>query len=302
MEKILPLSTGHAAISVETEISRVYGQTSHLDQLIQFYTDALRLKVHRKENDKVYLGTQNKILLKLSETKPIKAVSNHSSLYHFALLYKDEFELAKALKHLDRKGYCHSPTDHGYSKTSYLTDPDGNTIELYIRTPNRCEYIQNDQNIYVKYSDGTIGSGRDPLDMQDLYSYLNADTVIEEVLNDDVGIGHIHIYASDIHVSHQFYTKILGFANGIMYEPFHMADVSLSESKYHVIAFNQWKGQLQKANNNIQALTAFQLQVSSNDHKQILKRLEENNIPIKEVNHKIIFQDPNGIQINLLKK
>lgn len=302
MKKKLNLINSNALLSVDTEISRVYGQTNHLDRLIQFYTQALRMKVHKFENEQVYLGTENKVLLKISETNSIKEVSNHSSIYHFAILYPNELELAKALKHLDNLHYSHSPTDHGYSKTSYITDPDGNTIELYIRTPDRSTYIQDGNQIYVEYADGSIGNGRDPLDMNELYAHLSPETLIEDNLNDEVKIGHIHIYASSVDDNYKFYTDIIGFAKGINYEPFHMADVGLNGNKYHMIAFNEWKGNIQKSNNFIKAFTAFQLKLSSRDHNDLLKRLKENNIPTKEVNGKIIFQDPSGIQINLLKK
>ncbi len=302
MKKTLNLINSKSLLSVDTELSRVYGQTNHLDQMIEFYTSVLRLKVHKKENDKVYLGTETKILIKIGQVNPIKEVSNHSSLYHLAIHYPSELEFAKALKHLDNIHYPHSPTDHGYSKTTYLTDPDGNTIELYIRTPNRSEYIQDGQTIYVKYEDGSIGNGRDPLDMNEVYSHIKDNTEIDTIISNDASIGHVHIYASSVEESYKFYTDIVGFAQGIVYEPFHMADVGLNGNKYHMIAFNEWKGPLLKSNNFIKAFTAFQLKLSSRDYSDLLKRLKENNIPTKEVNGKIIFQDPNGIQINLLKK
>ncbi len=302
MKKNLNLINSSALLSVDTEISRVYGQTNYLDRLIPFYTDVLRMKIHKHENDQVYLGTENKILLKISEVKSIKEVSNHSSLYHFAIIYPNELELAKALKHLDNLHYPHAPTDHGYSKTTYLTDPDGNSIELYIRTPERSQYIQDGNQIYVEYADGSIGEGRDSLDMNELYSHLKPDTVIENVLKDDVGIGHVHIYASNVAENYKFYTEVVGFAEGILYEPFHMADVGLPGQKYHMIAFNEWKGNILKSNNFIKAFNSFQLKLSSRDYTDLIKRLNEYNIPTKEVNNKIIFQDPSGIQINLIKK
>lgn len=302
MKKKLNLINSDALLSVDTEISRVYGQTNHLDRLIPFYTKVLRMKVHKHENNQVYLGTENKILLKISEQKSIKEVSNHSSLYHFAILYPNELELAKALKHLDNLHYPHAPTDHGYSKTTYVTDPDGNTIELYIRTPERSQYVQDGKQIYVEYEDGSVGTGRDPLDTVELYAHLKNDTVIEEVLKDDIGIGHVHIYASNVEENYKFYTEVVGFAKGILYESFHMGDVGLAGNKYHLVAFNEWKGNILKSNNLIKAFSAYQLKLNSKDYTDLINRLNTYNIPTKEANNKIIFQDPSGIQINLIKK
>lgn len=302
MKKLLTLSSQNALLDEQTEITRVIAQTNQLNLMIQFYTKVLRLNLIQQTDHQVLLGTNTKVLVELNEMSALTSPNNYSSLYHFALLYPNELELAKALKYLDEIGYNHSPTDHGYSKTSYLTDPDGNTIELYIRTPDRSEYIQDGNTIYVKYQDGRIGNGRDPLDTDKLYALIPNNSVIEKVVPNDLSIGHVHIYASDIHESNDFYTKVLGFADGIMYEPFHMADVSLSLAKYHVIAFNEWKGNINKANQKLRAFSTIELKLNPIDLKPLLKRLDEYKVAYKETNDHYIFQDPSGIHINLLKK
>jgi len=58
-------------------------------------------------------------------------------LYHFGLKVGDsDDELREALARLRQEGIPLSgATDHGVTHSLYITDPDGNEIELYIDTP-----------------------------------------------------------------------------------------------------------------------------------------------------------------------
>jgi catechol 2,3-dioxygenase len=66
-------------------------------------------------------------------------VSNETTgLFHFALLYPDRQELARALQRILDQGYpVDSVLDYGVSEAVNLSDPDGNGIELtYDRPPD----------------------------------------------------------------------------------------------------------------------------------------------------------------------
>ena len=60
----------------------------------------------------------------------------HTGLYHFAVLYPDRRELARAVERLTGHGYpIGGAEDHGATVSVYLSDPDGNGIELYYDRP-----------------------------------------------------------------------------------------------------------------------------------------------------------------------
>jgi catechol 2,3-dioxygenase len=60
----------------------------------------------------------------------------HTGLYHVAILYPDRRELARAVKRLLDHGHpIDGASDHGVSEAIYLTDPDGNGLELYRDRP-----------------------------------------------------------------------------------------------------------------------------------------------------------------------
>ena len=56
----------------------------------------------------------------------------HTGLYHFAILYPSRKELAKVVRRLYEVNYkIDGASDHGVSESIYISDPDGNGIELY---------------------------------------------------------------------------------------------------------------------------------------------------------------------------
>ena len=59
-----------------------------------------------------------------------------TGLYHVAILYPSRAELADALRRLRSAGIpLQGASDHGVSEALYLSDPDGNGIELYWDRP-----------------------------------------------------------------------------------------------------------------------------------------------------------------------
>ena len=59
-----------------------------------------------------------------------------TGLFHLAILYPERADLADALKRIIDDGYrLDGASDHGVSEALYLTDPDGNGVELYWDKP-----------------------------------------------------------------------------------------------------------------------------------------------------------------------
>ncbi len=60
----------------------------------------------------------------------------HTGLYHVAVLYPDRASLADALRRLvTARVPLQGASDHGVSEAIYLSDPDGNGVELYVDRP-----------------------------------------------------------------------------------------------------------------------------------------------------------------------
>ena len=216
-----------------------------LDQSIEFYTKVLKMTVHQREGDTAILGNTEHILLELTQNAEAEAYPQATGLYHFAIIYPTERELAEAIAWLFTLRVGNSPTDHGYSKTTYLLDPDGNTIELYIRTPERAVYTEDETGeLVVKYADGRLGNGRDQLNLEELFGTLDEKSKLDLPLSAETAMGHVHLFTSNIEKMMVFYRDVIGLGEGMMLKEFQMGDVALSEVEFHVIAFNQWKGNI----------------------------------------------------------
>jgi catechol-2,3-dioxygenase len=79
-------------------------------------------------------------------------------LYHVAILYPDRASLADALRRLiEHKVPLDGAADHGVSEALYLTDPDGNGLELY---------VDRDPAAWPRDAKGELAMTTGPLDLE----------------------------------------------------------------------------------------------------------------------------------------
>ena len=76
--------------------------------------------------------------------------AGHSGLYHVAFLYPDRRELGRAVQRLlDEDHPIDHASDHGASVSVYLSDPDGNGVELYYDRP-RADWVDAEGRMILK--------------------------------------------------------------------------------------------------------------------------------------------------------
>lgn len=89
-----------------------------------------------------------------------------TGLYHVAILYPTRAALADALYRLAQAGIpLQGASDHGVSEALYLSDPDGNGIELYVDRP---------QDQWPKTPEGELRMVTERLDLQGLLASREA--------------------------------------------------------------------------------------------------------------------------------
>jgi catechol 2,3-dioxygenase len=89
-----------------------------------------------------------------------------TGLYHVAILYPTRAALADALHRLAQAGIpLQGASDHGVSEALYLSDPDGNGVELYVDRP---------QDQWPRTADGELAMVTQRLDLQDLLASREA--------------------------------------------------------------------------------------------------------------------------------
>src|SRR5918997_3654742 len=117
-------------------LGTVHLTVSALDRSVAFYQDSLGLRPVRHESSVAALGAGGDELLVLHEEPGALPAGRHAGLFHFALLYPGREPLARAVRRLAvTRTPIDGASDHGVSEAFYLSDPDGNGIELYADRP-----------------------------------------------------------------------------------------------------------------------------------------------------------------------
>lgn len=129
------------SVHPQTSIGHVHLKVADLDRSIAFYSGVLGFAVTQRYGTQAAFlsagGYHHHIGLNTWESLGgTPAPRGHTGLYHTALLYPDRAELADALYRVVQAGITiDGAADHGVSEAIYVTDPDGNGVELYRDRP-----------------------------------------------------------------------------------------------------------------------------------------------------------------------
>ncbi len=293
--------TTRSSLPSQTRLGHVHLIVHNLERQIQFYTQVLGFVVHWREGDEAALGTTSEVLLRLTQDTAARRFQGATGMYHFAVLYPSLKELARAIARLFVLRYPNAPTDHGASKTTYLDDAEGNNIELYVRTLDDAVWEIDNGQVSVRYADGRVGTGRDPLDVEALFAELEEGERLDTPLPDGTQIGHVHLYAADIQASLDFYAGVLGFQEGMVMESFRMGDVGLDDEQPHVVAFNTWKGNgIPPAPDGALGMRHFSVVLpDAGELRRVVARVRAAGLPTTETPEGTLVRDPSQISVVL---
>jgi len=146
------------AIHPAVRVGHVHLRVADLDRALAFYRDALGLGVTADGREvglaAAFLAAgdyHHHIGLNTWESAGgTPAPPGHTGLYHVAFLYPDRRELGRAVRRLlDHDWPIEHATDHGGTVSVYLSDPDGNGVELYYDRP-RADWFDADGRPVLK--------------------------------------------------------------------------------------------------------------------------------------------------------
>ena len=213
-----------------TYVGQVHLKVLDLDRALRFYRDVIGFRVLAQSGSAATLTADGKTaLLKLE--RPEDAAPKRegtTGLYHFALLLPSRADLARIVVHFARIGLRFGHSDHLVSEALYLSDPDGNGIEIY-RDRDPAEW---------NWKNGEVEMAVDPLDFRDLLSA--ADGRPWDGLPPGTLMGHIHLHVSELGAAERFYVDGLGFE---VVNRYGAQALFLSTGGYHHhIGLNTWNG------------------------------------------------------------
>jgi len=208
-------------IAADTSVGAVHLTVADLERSHDYYTRAIGLQEHGRENGTLRLGAGGDDLLVLYEEPGAQPAPQNTGLFHFALLLPSQHDLARWLAHAaEERIALTGMSDHLVSEALYLRDPDWHGIEIYRDRP-RGEWRWNGDSIQMD----TI-----PLDVQAVLNALEGDEAPFERMPAGTKMGHVHLQVADVAATDDFYSNVIGF--DIMV---HYADQAtfLSAGGYH---------------------------------------------------------------------
>ena len=232
-----------------------------------------------------------------------KRYARVTGLYHFAVLFPNRRELARAMVRLFMLKYPNYPTDHILTKTTYLEDPEGNGIELYCESPEDGEWSMESGDFSARRADGSPSNGREPLDVDALFSHLEENPDLELPAPVETRIGHIHLHIRDIDEAVKFYHGILGF--DLMGNAKAMRAAFVSAGGYHHhIGLNTWQGEgAPPPPPDAVGLRYFSVELPNQDAlDKVIARVDEAGIPTNQTENGLLLSDPSQNSVLLTKK
>ncbi|MGP6176400.1 VOC family protein [Microbacterium sp. A196] len=199
-----------------------------LDAMTAFYRDIITLQVLGAEGDTVTLGRAGVPIVILQHSPGLKhAARGSAGLFHTAIVFESQAALASALLSVAQRApqTFTGSADHLVSQAFYLTDPEGNGIELYWDR-DRSEW---------SWTHGQV-------EMATLY--LDPNTFLQEHLGEEPAdmaparVGHVHLSVGDVATARDFYVQRLGFDATLS-----MGEQALFVSAggyHHHMAMNVW--------------------------------------------------------------
>ncbi len=218
------------ALDAPAHIGCVTLMAHDLGKMATFYQKVLGLTIGTSSTHEVNLGTTDgTVLIRLVHAPAQRAPDAHApGLFHTAFLLPTRRDLANWLAHTQMLGVqIEGASNHLVSEAIYLSDPEGNGIEVYVDA-KRTEWPREGNMIKM----ATL-----PLDGASLMAEQDKD-VAGWQFPADGRIGHIHLKIGDLAVAEAFYIEKLGLTVMARYPG---ASFMGWGGYHHHVAINVWQ-------------------------------------------------------------
>jgi catechol 2,3-dioxygenase len=222
---------GEAFLPDETRIDQVRLRARNRNDVLGFYRDLIGLQIVPGAGSDMALSSNGQATSLIAFDEDASAIPHPpgaTGLYHLAIRYSTREALARTCLRLLKSRYpLEGASDHGVSEAIYLSDPEGNEVELYADRP-RSEWI---------WRNGQVAMTTEPLDLKGLLATAK-EAPAGTPGAPDVDIGHIHLHVSDLAKAERFYHEFLGFA--VTQRSYPGALFFSAGGYHHHIATNTW--------------------------------------------------------------
>ena len=192
-------------LAPDTAMGAVTLLVGDLDGMTAFYRDVITLQVLAADGDRVVLGRAARPIVVLQHEPGLRhAMAGAAGLFHTAILFETQEALAAALYSVATQApqTFTGSADHLVSQAFYLTDPEGNGVELYWdRTRTEWSWTHGSIEMATLYLDPNTF----------LREHLTESAAGGGTAQDAASVGHVHLSVGDVETAHAFYVDALGF-------------------------------------------------------------------------------------------
>ncbi len=193
-----------ASIHPSAGVGTVTLKVSDLQRSLAFYTAVIGLGKMQQSTGTAVLGAGNQPIVILAEVPGAQPQPVHTTgLYHAAILFPDRRSLARKIAQIINLRISPGYADHRVSEAFYLSDPDGNGLELYRDRPPQ-EWTWKGE--YVRMAS-------DPINFDNFFGEIQGEDVAKAspAVPASTRLGHMHLRVADIPQAEKFYHGALGF-------------------------------------------------------------------------------------------
>lgn len=219
------------AMTTPAHIARVGLKARQAEELAEYYRKVVGLREMRRHGASIVLGAGDRELLEIEQSSAARPDDPRSAgLYHTAFLLPARTDLARwARWAIDRQLPVAGASDHRVSEAIYLTDPEGNGIEIYSDRPNDQWQWQN----------GHVGMTTEQLDVGNLLDTLNKAGGEWTGAPQNTVVGHVHLRVGNAKEAEGFLHDQLGLDTVALYGD--KAVFTSTGGYHHHIAANAWQ-------------------------------------------------------------
>jgi catechol 2,3-dioxygenase len=281
-----------ASIDPGTTVGPVRLTVADLDASRSFYERAIGLRPFERDDGTIAFGTDAaRPLVELRGDSSAPALNPRATgLFHLAILVPTRRDLALALVRLAQARWpLDGASDHLVSEALYLSDPDGNGIEIYRDRP---------REDWSRTPDG-LRMATLPLDLDDVLGELGHADGFQELAPDETTIGHVHLQVSDLADAERFYNGVLGF--DVMVRGYPGALFVSAGGYHHHLGLNTWRsaGSPPPPPGSV-GLTSFEVLLPTRTElDRVLERVRSAGLEIESVGDDRAVRDPAGNTVTL---
>ncbi|MHA6643365.1 VOC family protein [Mesorhizobium sp. A623] len=218
------------AATTPVSVSRVGLKARDADALAAYYRSVVGLQELSRDAGSITLGAANRPLLVIENDPAAKPDDPRSAgLFHTAFLLPERADLGRWINHaIAEKIQIEGASDHIVSEALYLTDPEGNGIEIYVDRPHES----------WKWTDGQVAMATDRMDIPGVVGSVPAGDAGWQGAPENTVVGHVHLRVGDSRAAEAWWHEQFNFDTAAKYGS---QAVFLSSGGYHHhIGANTW--------------------------------------------------------------